>query len=100
MAANTLETSADSVTVQIVNAVADATGRDPDTLPPLYSVVDPDALNTLMTDTPSMTSEAADVAVTFEFADCTVTASSTGGVAVSAGSTGPREDPPKQTVDD
>lgn len=96
----TLGTTADSVTMQIVNAVADETGRDPNSLPPLYSVVNPDALNTLLTREPTMMREADDVEVTFEFADCTVTVSSTGGVDVSAGTAAPRNDAPMQTVDD
>lgn len=100
MAANTLGTSADSVTVQIVNAVADETGCDPNTLPPLYSAVNPDALQTLLARPSSMTHEAADVEVTFEFADCTVAVSSTGEVDVSVGVAAPHRDAPRQTVDD
>lgn len=100
MAANTLGTSADSITVQIVNAVADETGRDPNTLPPLYDVVNPDALQTLLTRPPSMSREADDVEVTFEFADCTVTASGDGGIDVSTEIASPRTEAPMQTVDD
>lgn len=96
----TLGTTADSVTVQIVNAVAEETDRDPNALPSLYDVVDPDALNSLVTRTPNMTREAGDVEVTFEFADCTVTVSSTGGVDVATGAAAPRSDAPIQTVDD
>ena len=100
MAEPTLGTSTDSITVQIVNAVADETGRDPNALPPLYSVVNPDALHALTTRPPSVARGADDIEVTFEFADCTVTASSTGGVDVSAGAAAPRNDAPMQTVDD
>lgn len=96
----TLGTPADSVTVQIVYAVADETGRDPNTLPPLHNVVNPDALNKLVNRPPSMTRKGTDVEVTFEIADCTVTVSSTGGVDVSAGAATPRNDPPKQTLND
>ena len=93
-----LDTPADSVTQDVVAAVADATGRDPELLPPLYDVVDPDALETLANRPPHVDHRSAGVEVTFDFADCVVTVSSTDGVAVSA-------DPadaaaPQLTVDD
>lgn len=96
----TLGTTADSVTVEIVNAVAEETDRSPKALPSLYDVVDPDALNALMTPTPNMTREASDVEVSFEFADCTVTVSSADGVDVATGAAAPPGDAPIQTVDD
>lgn len=36
-----------SITVDIIQAVADQTGRDPMDLPPLHNYIDPDALNSL-----------------------------------------------------
>lgn len=84
MPAHTLDTPADSVTQDVVAAVADETGRAPETLPPLYDVVDPDALETLANRPPRVGRPAADVEVTFDFADCVVTVSAADGVAVSA----------------
>lgn len=82
-----LETPADSVTVQVVNAVADATGRDPNDLPPLHGAVDTDALETLVGREPATlaSGESDAVEVTLEYAGCTVTVSSGGDVAVSEG---------------
>jgi len=37
----------ESASTRVLRAVAEATGRDPATLPPLYEVVDPDALDAL-----------------------------------------------------
>jgi len=34
----------------IIEAIANATDRDPDTLPPIYDYVNPDALNAFITD--------------------------------------------------
>ena len=79
-----LDTPADSVTQDVVTAVADATGRDPQDLPPLYDAVDPDALEALVNRPPHVARQATGVEVAFEFADCVVTVSSTGDVVVSA----------------
>ncbi|NHN60485.1 MULTISPECIES: HalOD1 output domain-containing protein [Halorussus] len=84
MPAHTLDTPADSVTQDVVAAVADATGRAPETLPPLYDVVDPDALEALANRPPRVGRRSAGLEVTFDFADCVVTVSSGDGVAVSA----------------
>ncbi|MFC7096843.1 HalOD1 output domain-containing protein [Halobaculum marinum] len=39
----------DTVSIRVVECVAEATGREPTDLPPLYDVVDPDALDDLFT---------------------------------------------------
>jgi hypothetical protein len=79
-----LDTPADSVTQKVVTAVADATDRDPETLPPLYHAVDPDALEAITNRPPHVGHRSVGVEVTFGFADCVVTVSPTDGVAVSA----------------
>jgi hypothetical protein len=48
----------------VVAAVADATDRDPLSLPALYEVVDPDALDAIFAD--------GGVTVSFSYADCEV----------------------------
>ncbi|WP_135823687.1 HalOD1 output domain-containing protein [Halorussus ruber] len=81
-----LEPSADSVTVQVVNAVADETGRDPKALPPLHDVVDTDALETIVAREPTTSligGESDAVEVTIEYAGRVVTVSSTGEVDIS-----------------
>lgn len=85
MPATMLDTPTESVTEEILTAIADTTGRDPDTLPPLYDVVDPEALNALVNRPPHIGRETAAVEVTFGFAECLVTVSATDGVEVSAG---------------
>ncbi|WP_435177137.1 HalOD1 output domain-containing protein [Halorussus sp. AFM4] len=79
-----LDTPVDSVTQDVVTAVADATDRDPQALPPLYDAVDPDALEALVNRPPHVGRGSTGVEVAFEFADCVVTVSSTGDVDVSA----------------
>lgn len=68
---------------QVVQAVADATGRDPTALEPLNEVIDPDALDGLFTDAaddgPHPTGR-----VTFTFAGCDVVVGPGGEVEVSA----------------
>ena len=51
-----------------IEAVTTAKGVDPDTLPPLYDAVDPDALDDLLGDP-----RRDDVQVSFSYADCDVT---------------------------
>lgn len=93
-------TPTDSVTGEIVNAVATATGRDPNTLPPLYNVIDPDALDMLMNRPPSIGHKDASVEVTFAFADTTVTVSSTNRVDVAAGTSNGSADRTRSSADD
>jgi len=98
----TLGTPADSIPVQIVNAVADATDRDPNALPPIYDAVNPDALAALVGRTPDAARGGDEVEVSFEFAGSPVTVSSTDGVDVGVGSGGgaPRADAPARSVDE
>ena len=51
----TTETELERTTVTecVVNCLAEVTGRDPITLPPLWDVIDPDALNQLVKPTRS-----------------------------------------------
>ena len=44
------EETDDSPMIAIINALAEAAGVDPLSLPPLYDYVDPDAINTLFDD--------------------------------------------------
>lgn len=70
----------------VVEAVAEVPGTaasgadDPTALPPLYDVVDTDALNALFER--AWDSDVAGVSVTFRYADCIVTVEGTGGVGV------------------
>ncbi|WP_134669280.1 HalOD1 output domain-containing protein [Halorussus marinus] len=90
------DTAADSVPVRIVNAVADATGRDPNALPPLYDTVDPDALAAIVARAPNHARGGDEIEVSFAFADCDVTVSPTRGVevAVAVGGDARRPDAP------
>lgn len=71
----------ESMTNRIVTEIAEETGRDPFSLPPLYTTIDPDKLTTLIETAPEGDEHGA-VTVTFEHAGCTVTVSSTDGVDV------------------
>lgn len=84
MPEHALRTPADSVTRDVVAAVADATGRDPETLPPLYGAVDPDALEALVNRPPQIGRDPSEIEVTFGYADCVVTVAAGDGVVVSA----------------
>lgn len=65
----------------ILSAVVAATGNDPLELPPLYSVIDPDALDALF-ETPTPGASKQRLTVTFEYADCRVSAKAHGTVVV------------------
>lgn len=71
----------------VVSAVAFASGRDPLALPPLYSSVDPDALDRLFAPTRSGTRRLP-ASFSFEYADCEVTVNGHGTVEI-ARLTGP-----------
>ena len=65
--------------VAVVDAVADATGRDPDAVGPLYDSVDPSALTTLLQtggdgDNP--------VTISFTYDGCDISVSSSGEITV------------------
>ncbi|WP_247003280.1 HalOD1 output domain-containing protein [Halosolutus gelatinilyticus] len=73
---STLATGTDQVSVRVIEAVADASGTDAlDLHPPLYSAIDPTALDRLCTGKES-------VSVRFEYLGHTVTVSGEGTVAV------------------
>jgi hypothetical protein len=65
----------------IVKAVTTATGKDPLELRPLYSAIDPDALDALF-DAPAHSVSKQHLTVTFEYADCRVSAKAHGTVVV------------------
>lgn len=67
-----------SVSVTVVDAVADAADIDPEQVPVLQNVVDVDALRKLVA--PPNRAPTSDVVVRFELAGCTVEASSSGTV--------------------
>jgi hypothetical protein len=63
--------------VTIVEAVAAATDRTPENLPPLQDRIDPDALDSLIT-----RGEPARVAISFEYADTVVVVKGNGAIEV------------------
>lgn len=65
----------------VITAVATATGNDPQELSPLYSIIDPDALDALF-DAPDPSASKQPLTVTFEYADCRVSATAQGTVSV------------------
>lgn len=69
--------AADQICLAIVETVSAAIGRETTEMEPLYSVLDPDALEAILS------SPGDDIVrVSFVFEECTVTASSTGQVIV------------------
>lgn len=76
----TTDVQGEEVSDAVIAAVADATGEDPIELEPLYSVVDPDALNSLFrgsTDASATTME-----LRFSMAGCRVVVRGDGDVDV------------------
>lgn len=73
----------ESVSVAVVNAVADARGVDPLNLGPLHDAVDPDALDAIFSSTGA--TEWTDVQVTFRLDGTEVTVRGTGEVVVRPG---------------
>lgn len=67
----------------VVETVGDVTGRDPTALQPLYDVIDPDALDTLVRSSGG-NGENQYTSVSFGFADHRVTVRSTGELIVRA----------------
>lgn len=76
---------ADGPSMATIEAVAEATGRDPTDLPPLYSTIDPDALDALLI---GGSRRNGGVSVSFEYADVIVTVGRDGDIAVRAAETG------------
>lgn len=68
-------TATESVSIEIVQRVATATGRDESELPPLYESVNPEALDSLVDSL-----SAPSVSITFTYLDFTVTVTGTGTV--------------------
>jgi hypothetical protein len=75
--------SATAPSTAVVETVGDAVGCDPMRLPPLYDVVDPDALDTLVRSTDTRGTDQ-HTSVSFRFADRQVTVRSTGELVVRA----------------
>ena len=71
-----------SVTELVIDCLADATGRDPLELPPLWEVIDPDALNRLFVSTKTGGERVG--SLTFTYCDHTVTIEKQSAVIVSA----------------
>lgn len=69
--------STDSLVVQIIETVADVTHQEPDDMEPLHSVLDADALGSLLDGTRDSS-----VRVTFFYEGCEIIATSDGEVAV------------------
>lgn len=70
-----------SASEAILTAVATAIGKDQLELPPLYSAIDPDALDALF-DTPTHSASKQCLTVSFEYAGCQVSAKARGTVVV------------------
>lgn len=68
---------ADSLCVTIIMTVSAATGQETTAMEPLYSILDPDALEALITDEPDDT-----VQISFSYEECTVTVGESGKVVV------------------
>jgi hypothetical protein len=67
----------DSVCLAVVETVSTVTGRDPNSMDPLYSVLDADALDALLSSAGDGT-----VNISFTFEGCSVTVASDGTVDV------------------
>lgn len=74
----TFDPTTDSPSDVVVESVSAVTGTAPLDLDPLYSVVDPDALDSLFAPTASGTTRTG--RTTFEYSDCEVTVSADGDV--------------------
>lgn len=72
----------------VVEAVAASLERDPETLPPLYEAVDPDALDALFGPSGPATRSGARGRVRFAYAERRVTVASDGAVAVGSKASG------------
>lgn len=64
-----------TMSMEVVRVVADATGRDETTMPPLYDYIDPDALD-------AVTNRMSEGKIEFRYADCAITVTSDGTVRV------------------
>ena len=66
----------DSILISLVEAISDVTDTRQDRMEPLHSVLDSDALGTLLSN------DTSDVRVSFSYEGCDVTASSDGSIVV------------------
>ncbi|ELY78529.1 HalOD1 output domain-containing protein [Natrinema pallidum] len=77
MTGTTLDYHSDSISLRVVEALADATNTDAHELEPLYNVVDPEALDQLF-----QSGSTADVSVEFEYHGVLVAVRSDGTVTI------------------
>ncbi|SEQ72720.1 HalOD1 output domain-containing protein [Natrinema salaciae] len=77
MPGTTLDTHSDSISLRIVDAIAEATDTDVYELEPLYNVVDPEALDQLF-----RPDSAVDIRVEFEYGGLLVEVRSDGTVVI------------------
>lgn len=62
-----------SLDVEIIQAVAEQTAVEPESLPPLYECIDPDALNSLFV--PTRTADRQSGSLVFSYAECLIAVS-------------------------
>lgn len=72
----------EQVSEKVVSAVAEETDSDPRTLEPLYSVIDPDALDTLF-ETDELGPRRSPSRITFTYSGCEIVVTGDGSVSVS-----------------
>lgn len=72
----------DSPSTVVVTAVAEVTGTDPVEMPPLYEVVDPDALDSLLAREGHSTNGTM-TCVTFTYQGCEIAITTSGDVSIS-----------------
>lgn len=87
-----------AVSQRVISAVADVRGRSPLELPPLYSVIDPDALDRLFDSGGARSQNTLD-RVVFTFDGCEVVVYSDGEVNVTAPDTQTQASPTSDSVD-
>lgn len=71
-----------AVSQEVISAVANVTGSDPTSLEPLYQVIDPDALDTLL-ESNGPSHNRSPVRISFNYCGCEVEIDKTGEVHVS-----------------
>lgn len=88
-----------AVSQRVISAVADAREKSPLELPPLYSVIDPDALDTLF-DSGGVGGQSGPGRVVFMFGGCEVVVRSDSGVTVTASDDQAPASPTSDSVDE
>lgn len=71
-----------SITVEIIQTVAEQTGRDPMDLPPLHNYIDPDALNSLFESTRTVERNSGEIEFAYDEYLITVSFDETRAIAV------------------